>query len=204
VLAATADIDEDELLRLVAAAERSSEHPLGEAIVRGAADRGIDVPAASGFDSVTGKGITADVDGRRLLIGNRRLLAEADIDVADLDPAAEPGHGGEDADVRRRRPTPGGSRRRPDTIKPDSAAAIDALHVMGLEVATMTGDNRRTAEAIAREVGIDRVLAEVLPEQKSAEVRRLQDEGRLVGWPCRQPCSGWRRSRQLASPRPRR
>ena len=182
VVTSDSSVTEVELLRLVASAEASSEHPLGEAIVRGARHRGADVADATSFDSITGKGITADVDGRRVLIGNRRLLAEADMDVVELEAHAErlategktPMYVAVDG-------RPAGIIAVADTIKDDSAAAVAELHRMGLEVAMLTGDNRRTADAIAAQVRIDRVLAEVLPEEKSTEVRRLQDEGRLVG-----------------------
>jgi len=178
----TADgIDEAELLRLVASAEQSSEHPLAEAIVTGARDRGLELTDPTEFDSITGKGVRAIVAGREVLIGNRRLLDDANIDTTELsakmDELAEAG----------RTPMlvaldgiPGGVIAVADTVKEESAAAIAALHGLGIKVAMITGDNARTAAAIARQVGIERVLAEVLPEHKSLEVRRLQDDGGVV------------------------
>jgi Cu+-exporting ATPase len=176
-----AGIDENDLLRLVASAEQSSEHPLAQAIVTGARDRGLDLVDTAEFDSITGKGIRALVDNHEVLIGNRRLLADADIDTrtldADMDRLAEAG----------RTPMlvaldgqPGGVIAVADTVKEDSAEAIAALRALGITVAMITGDNARTAAAIARQVGVERVLAEVLPEHKALEVRRLQDEGRVV------------------------
>jgi Cu+-exporting ATPase len=172
---------EDEFLRLVASAERVSEHPLAAAIVRGAEARGIRPTEPTAFDSVTGKGIQASVDGRALLVGNRRLLADAGIDAAALERRADQlaadgktpmyvaidGHAGGLVAVA-------------DTLKPDAVPAVQALRALGVELAMITGDNRRTADAVARSVGIDRVLAEVLPDHKAAEVRDLQDEGKLV------------------------
>ncbi|GAA3246025.1 HAD-IC family P-type ATPase [Streptomyces labedae] len=173
---------EDELVRLVASAEHSSEHPLGQAIVQGAADHGIDLAEVSEFDSVTGKGITATVEGHRLLVGKAALLTEAGIDTApletDVDRLAAEGKTPVFAAVDDRL---AGVVAVADTVKEDSAAAIAELKRLGLEVVMITGDNRRTAEAIARQVGIDRVLAEVLPEHKAQEIARLQDEGKRVG-----------------------
>jgi len=172
---------EDELLRLVASAERSSEHPLAEAIVRGATERGISLDDPTQFDSVTGKGITATVDGRELLIGNRRLLTEADIATDDLDAMTDRLSGeGKTPMYVAVDGAAGGVIAVADTIKPDSAATIVELRRLGLDVVMITGDNQRTAEAVASQVGVDRVLAEVLPEDKSLEVRRLQDQDRLV------------------------
>jgi Cu+-exporting ATPase len=175
-------LGEDELLRLIASAERSSEHPLAQAIVRGAEARGLVLAEAAGFESVTGKGIRVSVEGHDVLAGNRRLLADAGLDVASLEGDAERLSGeGKTPMFVAIDGSPAGLVAVADTVKQDSAAAVAALNRLGVEVAMITGDNRRTAEAIARQVGIGRVLAEVLPQDKALEVRRLQDEGKLVG-----------------------
>jgi Cu+-exporting ATPase len=172
---------EDELLRLVAAAERSSEHPLGRAIVAGAEDRGLSLPEPAEFDSATGRGLRATVEGRRLLVGTRRLLRDEGIDLEPLEGEAKrleaSGNTAIFAAIEGRA---AGVLAVADTVRPESAEAIAELRRLGLEVVMISGDNRRTAEAIAAQVGIDRVLAEVLPEDKALEVRHLQDEGRLV------------------------
>ena len=174
-------IDEDELLRLTAAAERSSEHPLGQAVVEGARERGVAVPEAQEFESVTGRGLEATVEGRYVLLGSRRLLRERGVEPGPLEPVAERLEAaGRTAIFVAIDGRPAGVVAVADTVKPGSADAIRAIRRLGLETVMITGDNRRTAEAIAREVGIDRVLAEVLPEDKALEVRRLQDEGKLV------------------------
>ena len=176
------DASEEELLRLVAAAERSSEHPLGEAIVAGAEERGLPLPEVTDFESVTGRGLRARVEGRRLLLGTRRLLREAGVDPEPLEAAAARLEAeGKTAILAALDDRAAGVLAVADTVKPDSRAAIAALQRLGLEAVMITGDNRRTAEAIARQVGIERVLAEVLPEDKALEVRHLQDEGKLVG-----------------------
>ncbi len=171
----------DEVLRLAAAAEKNSEHPLGEAIVRGAAGRGIEVRAADSFQAVPGHGVEASVDGTAVLLGNRKLMADRDVAVDGLISEAERLEGeGKTVMFVAADGRPLGLVAVADTIKETSARAVRELKRLGLEVAMITGDNRRTAEAIGRELGIDRVLAEVLPQDKAAEVRKLQGEGKIV------------------------
>jgi len=174
--------DPDELLRLVASAEGPSEHPLGKAITRGAIDRDIATVEPVEFASVTGKGLRAVVDDRSVLVGRSLLLADAGIDAStfqdEMDRLSSLGRTPMLVAVDGRL---AGLIAVADTVKPDSAAAVAALQRLGLEVVMITGDNQRTAAAIAAEVGITRVLAEVLPENKASEVRRLQDEHKLVG-----------------------
>ena len=173
---------EDELLALVAAAESDSEHPLAAAIVAGARERGVTVPAAAAFGSVTGQGVRATVDTHAVLVGNARLLAAAGIETTVLDQAAAKLSGeGKTPVLAAVDDEPAGVLAIADTVKDDSAVAIAALRRLGVQVVMLTGDNARTAAAIARQVGVTRVLAEVLPEHKAGEIRRLQAEGRKVG-----------------------
>jgi len=172
----------DDLLRLAASAERGSEHPLGGAIVDGARQRGLALAEAEDFRAVPGHGIAARVDGRSVLVGNLRLMEDCGVgDSLPTDEAARLSSAGKTPMYVAVDGRAAGLVAVADTLKPNSAAAAAALHRLGLEVIMITGDNRRTAEAIAREVGIDRVLAEVLPGDKAKEVKRLQDEGKLVG-----------------------
>ncbi|HEX4980647.1 MAG TPA: heavy metal translocating P-type ATPase [Ilumatobacteraceae bacterium] len=174
--------DETELHAVVAAAEVRSEHPLAQAIVAAAHDRAITVADTDEFDSITGKGVAATVTGRRVLVGNERLLADAGVDAAPLaDTAARLAADGKTAMFVAVDDAPAGVVAVADTLKDDAADSVAALRRLGLEVVMLTGDNRRTAEAIARTVGVDRVLAEVLPGDKAAEVARLQAQGRTVG-----------------------
>jgi len=172
----------EELLALVAAVEVSSEHPLAAAIVAGARERGLVLAEATAFDSITGQGVRALVGGREVLVGNRRLLAGADIDPGPLESDSQRlAVDGKSPMLVAVDGAPAAVVGVADTIKAGSAAAVAALQARGIEVVMMTGDNRATAAAIARQVGIRRVLAEVMPEHKAAEVRRLQGEGRVVG-----------------------
>ena len=174
--------DDDELLALVAAAESDSEHPLGAAIVAGARERGVSIPAATAFESVTGQGVQATVAGHPVLVGSARLLAAARISAGALQAtAAELSAQGRTAVLAAIDGEPAGVLAIADPVKEDSAAAIAALRRLGVEVVMLTGDNARTAAAIARQTGISWVLAEVLPEHKASEIRRLQAEGRTVG-----------------------
>jgi Cu+-exporting ATPase len=175
-------MNEDELLRLVASAENLSEHPLGEAIVRGAKGRNIALVEASSFNALAGHGIEARVEGHALLLGNARLMNERGIALNGFALRADELAGeGKTAMFAAMDNRFAGLVAVADEIKPESAQAVRAMQNLGLEVVMMTGDNRRTAEAVAARVGIKRVLAEVLPEGKAAEIKRLQaEEGRVV------------------------
>jgi Cu+-exporting ATPase len=175
-------IPEDELLRLVASAERASEHPLGEAIVEGAKRRGLKLAEAEGFYAATGRGIKAQVEGHPVLVGTRSFLAEIGATEDGLGSYAEKlAAAGKTPMFVAVDGEPAGLLAVADTVKEEARESVELLHKMRIKVAMITGDNRRTAEAIARELGIDRVLAEVLPSDKAAEVKRLQAEGEKVG-----------------------
>jgi Cu+-exporting ATPase len=171
----------DEVLRLAASAEHGSEHPLGEAIVRAASEKKLEIPPASDFNAIPGHGVEASVEGKKVLLGNLKLIKDSGLSLNGLEKEAqrlwEKGKTvmflGVDNQVM-------GIVALADTLKPNAKEALEELHKMGIEVVMLTGDNRRTAEAIAQEVGIDRVLAEVLPEHKTQEVKRLQEKGKIV------------------------
>ena len=178
---ATPGMSEQQLLALVAAAEHDSEHPLARAIVNSAAQQGLATGAATGFESLTGRGVCAVVDGRQVAVGNAALLDERGIASPELtERAARLAREGKTPVYVVVEGAPVGLIAVADAVKATSAAAISALHKQGLKVVMITGDNRRTAAAIAREVGVDRVLAEVLPRDKSAEVKALQEAGEVV------------------------
>jgi len=176
-----AGFTEDEVLWLAAAVERASEHPLALAIVQAASDRGIEIPDVKDFDSPTGRGAVGMVDGRRIVLGNAAFLAANGINVALLVAQAD--------ELRRNGATAifagvdklaAGILAIADPIKPSTPEALAGLRAEGIRVVMLTGDNRTTAEAVARQLGIDEVEAEVLPDQKSAVVTKLKREGRIV------------------------
>lgn len=175
------DMDESELLALVGAAEKNSEHPLAQAIVKGIGEKGVSLGAADAFEAIPGFGIRAVVNGREVLVGTRRLLAEKSISyeqAADVMSSLE--KEGKTAMLAAVDGRLAGMVAVADTIKPTSREAVKRMKEMGLTVIMMTGDNRQTAEAIARQAGIDQVIAEVLPEGKADEVKKLQHQGRKV------------------------
>ena len=176
-------LDDNALLRLVASAERGSEHPLGEAIVRGAQQRQLTLADAAEFQAIAGHGISARVDGRQLLLGNLKLMRDRGISLGDAEQRATTlAMEGKTAMYVGVDGALAGLIAVADEIKPEAAPAIAAMKARGLDVVMMTGDNRRTADAVARQVGVDRVLAEVLPEHKAEEVKRMQQtEKRVVG-----------------------
>ncbi len=173
--------NENEFLRLVASAERTSEHPLGESIVRHAVEKNLQLSETKNFKAIAGHGIEAVVDGKNLLLGNLKLMHDHKIELNGFERRA--------ATLSIEGKTPmfvaidgelTGVLAVADEIKPESKAAISALKNMNIEVAMITGDNQRTAEAVAKQVGINRILAEVLPEDKANEIKRLQEENKIV------------------------
>jgi len=176
VVMADEQVSNDQVLRWAASAERGSEHPLGRAIVEHAQTAGVPLDEPQGFQAVRGRGVTALLEGRRVLVGSRRLMEEQGLDSAPFERTLrELESEGKTAMLVAVDDRLVGVMAVADTLKEDSADAIDALHRMGLETAMITGDNQRTAEAIAQSVGIDYVLAEVLPDGKVAEVQKLQE-----------------------------
>jgi Cu+-exporting ATPase len=177
-----AGFNEEELLRLAATADRRSEHPLAEAIVRGAREHGVGFGEPERFEAVPGHGVEATIDGRVVLVGNRRLLERAGVPFEEFERGAvrlsDEGKTPMFVAVGGR---PAGIVAVADTLKEDSVEAVRALQRLGIDVVMMTGDNERTAQAIARQAGITRVLAEVLPEQKARAVERLQSENSARG-----------------------
>ena len=179
---AASGFDEATVLRLAAAADRPSEHPLAQAIVTGARERGFEPPEPTSFDAVPGHGVATTVEGRRVLVGNRKLMARAKIDDESLDSdVLRLQEGGKTAMYVAIDGRAAGVVAVADTVKEDSIEAIRVMKELGLEVVMLTGDNERTAAAIARQVGIERVLAEVLPEDKAKEVHNLKVDGSKVG-----------------------
>jgi Cu+-exporting ATPase len=171
----------DEILLLAASVEKRSEHPLGEAIVKGAEDRGLAAAEVEHFKSVTGKGVRGMVNGREIVLGNRTLMVELgfQLDSAE-DRLASLEEAGKTAVLVSVEGRLAGIIAVADTLKDHSKSAVDTLKKMGITVVMITGDNRRTGEAIGRQLGIDRVLAEVLPRDKAAEIKKLQAEGLKV------------------------
>ncbi|MDQ7011934.1 MAG: heavy metal translocating P-type ATPase [Mariprofundaceae bacterium] len=175
------DVPEDELLRIAASIERASEHPLAEAIVTAAEERGITVDAVADFTAVTGKGVSASLAGQHVLLGNSSLMQENDMvtdDVADI--VQEHQQAGETVMYLAVNGKIAGLIGVSDPVKDSTPGAITALHAEGIEIVMLTGDNRHTAKAVAERLGIDRFEAEVLPEKKAAVVKKLQQEGKIV------------------------
>ncbi|HGG0583968.1 MULTISPECIES: heavy metal translocating P-type ATPase [Bacillus] len=173
--------NENELLRLVGAAERNSEHPLAEAIVEGIKEKKIDIPSSETFEAIPGFGIESVVEGKHLLIGTRRLMKKFNIDIEEVSKSMEAlEREGKTAMLIAIDKEYAGIVAVADTVKDTSKAAIARLKKMGLDVVMITGDNTQTAQAIAKQVGIDHVIAEVLPEGKAEEVKKLQANGKKV------------------------
>lgn len=180
-VATNGKLDEQTILRLAASLEKSSEHPLASAIVAGARDRGIEVADAARFESITGKGVKGELDGHRVAVGNRSLLEDFKVEAGELAAKAET--------LRANGQTlmfvivdeePAGLIGVADPIKETTPDAVKQLHAEGIRIVMLTGDSRTTAEAVARKLGIDEVVAEVLPDQKVDVVKKFQEAGRVV------------------------
>ena len=180
-VAASDGFKEEQVLSWAASVEKGSEHPLGEAIVHAAKEKGMQLSAVEAFEAIPGQGVKARIDGQQLLLGNLRLMEENGVQVDGLRDRAERLAGeGKTPMIVALDGRAAGVVAVADTLKPNTREAVEALHRMGLEVIMITGDNERTAKAVASQVGIDRVLAEVLPWEKSQQVKKLQEEGKVV------------------------
>ena len=177
----TSGVAEEELLRMAASAERGSEHPLGEAVVEAAKERGLALEEVSHFNALPGHGVEAQVNGFTVALGNLALMQDRGFSLNGLEARAQ--------ELSQEGKTPifvamdggvAGIIAVADILRPEAKEAVEAMHQLGLDVVMLTGDNRRTAEAIAKQVGIERVLAEVLPDQKVDQIRALQEEGKFV------------------------
>ncbi|MGI6114231.1 MAG: heavy metal translocating P-type ATPase [Mahellales bacterium] len=174
-------VDKNFLLQMAASAEKGSEHPLGEAIVKSAEQQGLNTKKVESFNAIPGHGIEVKIEGKEMLLGNKKLMEDRNIDLGDgqkdsnrlAEEGKTPMYIAMDGQLV-------GIIAVADVVKENSKRAIEILHSMDIEAVMITGDNKRTAQAIARQVGIDRVLAEVLPQDKAKEVKKLQDEGRKV------------------------
>jgi Cu+-exporting ATPase len=174
-------MDEDTLLRLAACLERGSEHPLAAAIVKGAQDREIQLPDAQNFQYVSGKGVAGEVDGRTVALGNRRLMEDRGVDLGGLAEEAESLRAdGQTVMFLALDGKAAGLVGVADPIKETTLEAIEKLHEEGIQIFMLTGDSRTTAQAVAKKLGLDEVVSEVLPDQKAAKVKELQNEGRMV------------------------
>ena len=175
------DFDEEKLLTLAAGGETGSEHPLGQAIVAAAQERKLKIAQAKDFTAIPGQGIEAVIEEQKIVMGNRKLMARHELEVKQIEEQVQQlEKEGKTVMFVAVEGQLAGIIAVADTVKADSKAAISSLKELGLITAMLTGDNERTANAIAEQVGITRVLAQVLPDQKEAEVRRLQDEGLVV------------------------